>query len=249
MSKDFEDRKRENFLKLVELSDELETFDLKFDIYAQDPNDWDWLSQIIPGLCIYSAGGALPFQAEGLINGHPFYYRERHGTARLNIGEIDGEMPYLNKAVYTASEEVEEFRRGPEWIATFINLLENLKKAPFQYEFSGNEVILANDGVKNPDSISTAEGVVKIHKFWGDTSEEALKYHYENSKAMLVDHFKWPLDYFNKMMELEDINPIPLNRDERIISEPNFEVRLPDALRNADGRVEISASDWLEGND
>lgn len=49
------------------------------------------LLQEFPNLTITSAGGAIPFQAEGVFEGYPFYFRYRGGRASLSVLQKDGE--------------------------------------------------------------------------------------------------------------------------------------------------------------
>ena len=46
-------------------------------------------------------GGACPFQANGKINGFPFYFRARHGMWTLEVARV-GEDPVGNPTVYFA---------------------------------------------------------------------------------------------------------------------------------------------------
>jgi hypothetical protein len=247
MSEEFDALKKENFMKLMEAAANGESSpDIKFDMWAQDPHDWNWLQEMIPGVVITSAGGIMPFQVEGYLNDHPFYYKERDGDARLNVGAVDGPAPYLGDCIYTSKTDVEEFRRGPGWISTFMNLIEALARSHFLYEFEGKKVIMPNnESDKNLDNITVAEGITEIYKTWGHSPEEALAYHYTSGKGVLVDHYGWQLEYYDKMIELEDINPIPLNKDERVIPEPVFEVRAPEIWRNSEGLVEIPENVWV----
>lgn len=250
MSEEFDAKKKDALMNIFEAAARGEdTSHMKFDMYAQDPNDWSWLGELVPGLVVSSAGGLVPFQAEGLLKGHPFYYRERHGQARLNIAELEADNAYLDNCIYTAYADVDEFRCGPEWITTFLNLVERLKRAPFLYKFEGNEVKF-----KNPETKGTTQSLEDIyiddertvHVAWGDSPEEALEFSYESGKEVLVDHYGWDLAFYNRMVELEARNPVPLNVDDRVIPDPDFEVRVPESWRNSDGEIEIPADVWEE---
>ena len=92
---------------------------LNFDIYAQNPDEWIWLRKIIPNLVVSSAGGSCPFQAEGLLYGLPFYYRERNGWASLSVGESNGAPPYLD-SIYSAGIDCAEFSDEEEFARLMI---------------------------------------------------------------------------------------------------------------------------------
>ena len=42
-------------------------------------------------LIIESIGGCCPCQAEGTMNGYPFYFRARHGDWQLDVAEVGGD--------------------------------------------------------------------------------------------------------------------------------------------------------------
>jgi len=75
---------------------------------------------------IDTIGGACPVQAEGRINGKPFYFRARGAAWRLNIGGDDDQLvltpewsygePYGNEA-FAAGWMSEDEARGFIWRA------------------------------------------------------------------------------------------------------------------------------------
>jgi hypothetical protein len=57
-----------------------------------------------PTLVIENKGGACPYQAEGTLYGGRFYFRYRHGLARLNLHRDASDNLYLPvKADYSVS--------------------------------------------------------------------------------------------------------------------------------------------------
>ena len=47
--------------------------------------------ETINALIIESIGGYCPCQAEGTMNGYPFYFRARHGDWQLDVAEVGGD--------------------------------------------------------------------------------------------------------------------------------------------------------------
>lgn len=124
-----------------------------FDMYARDPQDFAALAEVVPGLVITSAGGICPLQVSGTILGHPFYYRERHGWAELRVGgehtDADDELHILSPH-WEAAEQVEEFRDGPGWADSLINLIPRLERGTFLFEFPCARIVY-----DDPDDLST----------------------------------------------------------------------------------------------
>lgn len=199
--------------------------EIPFDMYAQDPNEWAWLQEIIPGLVIASAGGMAPFQAEGLYYGHPFYYRDRHGWASFRVGALDGEAPYLgNEILYIAGVETEEFVGGEHFIRNLVNIIPNLKRSEFPYEFEGKKLNLFND---KSWGYSVSETEKEIRVGWGHTPEEAYPNIFTTS-AYLMEHGA-SAEHQLKMVQDGEFSPIPVNKDERRYPavDPEFVVILP----------------------
>lgn len=233
MSKKFEEEKKKAFLKLLESGDS----NTQFDIYSQDPNEWAWLEAFIPGIQVTSAGGLIPFQAEGTLHGHPFYYRERGGEASLNVGDLNGGKPYIgDKALWSASEEVEEFRSGPEWIVTLIRLVDTLDRSPFRYEFLGKEVNITG-GKNNIEGLVTSERE-QLYSGWGFSAEEAFAAAHETSKYLL-EYLEWEEEFAAAVRRMRNLSPVPVNQDTRDYPEdtPDFRVTVPESWRDEDGKV------------
>ena len=241
MSKDFEENKKNAFLEWLDSDGEL-----GFDMYSQDPTDWDWLKQFVPTLIIKSAGGLCPFQAEGYIFNLPFYYRERHGWASLELGEEEALNGYSGDSLFSSGIEVEEFRSGPGWISTLLTLIEKLEKSDFLYYFSGNEVKW-----EDPNDVNTAY-IVGDYKLGypgrGANPEEA----YRNSIGIwefLVER-GWKPEDVQKLVDLQDIKPVPKNEDRRIFPNPipEFKVSVPELWRLEDGTIELPREMFREEN-
>lgn len=247
MSAEFEEKLKESFMEFLEGEDS----ELDFDIHAQDLNDWAWLSEFIPGIVVTSAGGIVPFQAEGLYHGHPWYYKERHGQARLNVGQKDDADAYgVDGSLFTSYMDVEEFRSGPGWISTLMTLVERLEKAPFRYDFDSFDVdfreiseerkLAGGNSYTVDDLIETDRPNIRFGICgWGHSPEEA----YEDTKAIseyLFEH-GYSEEVQHKMWELKKIDPTPKNKDERDFSTANFEfeVRVPEVWRCEDGSILI----------
>jgi hypothetical protein len=251
MSKKFDAQHRKNAEEYLSASEFFS--ELGFDLYAQDINDWTWLSQLIPGIVVTSAGGIVPFQAEGLLHGLPFYYRERSGWASLSIAGANEPNAYGNTNLYHAGEEVEEFRSGPGWVSTLLNLVENLERSPFLYHFEGRDTQTTGEGDEMEVHTLNAP---KTYWGWGHTPEEAFEDTKEIS-SYLSEH-GYSEDFQREMWDAKRIYPMHTNDDDRIFPDPEpvFAVFVPNSWRDETGRIEVpmrmfvvDANDAIEEED
>lgn len=227
---EFQDKKRETFISYLESEGDEE---LEFDLYAQNVDGWRWLQEWIPGIVISSAGGVAPFQAQGLLHGHPFYYKDRHGYAFLNVGELDGEAPYLgDTTLYSASVETEEFAGGENFVKNLMKLVPELKRTPFPYEFQGRKIEWGNESI-HARKYRVVEG--EFDEFptvgWGYFPEEAFEELAKPSEYLLS--CGWTEEIQREIYELKAFSPEPVKTDERKYPDvdPPFTVNLPEALR------------------
>lgn len=216
------ENRKEEFLKALETGD-------KFDLYAQDPNDWSELAKLIPGIIITSAGGIVPFQAEGTLHGYPFYYRDRHGVAELRIGAVGSTDHILpSGALYNASVETPEFEGDKNFVKNLYSLVPKLEKGPFLYRFVGRKPKFKNDGAWSYtiDSADTEEALG-----WGHTPEEA----YVNSSmpSSYLEEKGFALEAQRKFWIDRDVDPRPTNADERVYPspEPDFRVNPIESIK------------------
>lgn len=197
---------------------------IPFDMYAQDPSDWSWLQELIPGFIVSSAGGAVPFQAEGLFQGYPFYYRDRGGVASLRVGELDGDPPYQgNSILYTASRETPEFEGSKHFISNLTKLIPLLDRALYLYDFIGKKLIYAST---QDWSYTVSPTETEVTSSWGMTPEEAYLELMAPSRY-LIEHGA-SAELQERMCLDRAFNPIPLNVDDRHFpaSMPNFHIAL-----------------------
>lgn len=227
---EFQDKKREAFISYLESEGDEE---LEFDLYAQNVDGWRWLQEWIPGIVISSAGGIAPFQAQGLLHGHPFYYKDRHGYAFLNVGELDGEAPYLgDTTLYSASIETEEFAGGENFVKNLMKLVPELKCTPFPYEFQGRKIEWGNENI-HARKYRVVEG--EFDDFptvgWGYFPEEAFEELAKPSEYLLS--CGWTEEIQREIYELRAFSPEPVKTDERKYPEvdPPFTVNPPESLR------------------
>lgn len=237
---DFEPGKTSDFLDWFMNLEEKET---KVDL-SQSDKRIEWVSEFIPGLNIASYGGIVPFQAEGLIHNLPFYYRDRGSTITLKVNHEGADNAYGSNALYNASAEAfDGSDMGMNWLSVFFNLMERLDKSPYLYEFEAKTI-----RYKEKNNLSTAY-VVDGHEDrvygWGYSAAEAYESTKEISSFLTFSGFTEEIQKLH--WELQDINPIPVNEDDRIYPdpEPSFTVNVPDNWRNSDGMIEIPA-DFLD---
>lgn len=205
----------ENFKAYIESDGEID-----FDIYAQDPNEWAELSEIIPGLIVSSAGGICPFQSEGLLHGLPYYLKERGGWISLRVGQTEGNA--FSDVLYAAGMEYKEFADISYFEDMLIKLVPLLKPASFRWEFEAKKLEWDEAGEWTggaTDEIETQYG-------WGNTPEEALLQIQEISEYLVEAGMSAEMQV--AMNKARQINPIPINEDNRVWPEemPNFVVNL-----------------------
>lgn len=63
-------------------------------------------------LVIDRIGGACPVQAEGTVNGKPFYFRARGAAWRMNIGGDDSQLVLVPEWTYGEAYGNEAFAAG-----------------------------------------------------------------------------------------------------------------------------------------
>lgn len=199
------------------------------DIYSQDPGAWAPLSRAIPGLIITSAGGMCPYQAEGTLKGHPFYFRYRHGYADLRAGEYDSKvMPYLDGALWHSGVDYGDTFGGAlsssEFTTLMIELVPALNPAKFYWKFEGRKVIVEGNSTTGL-SLSVTDKT-EICGGWGITPEQALLQIASPSDYLLENG--WSLEDQALYYKLKKIDPKPINKDDRVWPDPQpvFEVTL-----------------------
>lgn len=220
MSEDFDEKKKEAFVAYLESDGEI-----PFDMYSVDLEKSEALQEIFPGLLISSAGGIVPFQAEGLIDGYPFYYRDRHGWASLTIGEKDGEPPYLmDGSLYSAGVETEEFGGGDNFLKNLTKLIPALERSPFLYHFEG--WALDYDTYENGYTSFRKTDMKETIYGWGQNVDEAWEYVHKFKEHMR--EYGWDEDFQSRKIEAQEIGRVPVNQDERVFPEPEpvFRVNL-----------------------
>ena len=208
---DFENSHYEAFKAYVEAEDDLFE-EVGFDMYAQTPKAWEHLSEKIPGLIVTSAGGWVPFQSEGLLQGLPYYLRCRHDVASLTIGQADSNI--FEDALFYAEIDYTKFAGIENFEDMIIQLVPLLEKMPFRYEFA----------CKVPEYDEN-------HKHTGNTTDkDDTTYGWGNSPEEAFESLMKP-NWFLKERGVSDeeqlyrrglqkINPSPINEDNRVWPNP-----------------------------
>lgn len=188
---------------------------IRFDIFSRNLEDSIPLQEIIPGLVVSSAGGFGLFQAEGLLKGYPFYFRAEQGGASLKVGAADSDFPYLPSDALWISNVQEGYTEYgmtyDEFLYAMVNLVPNLKPSPFLWEFETYRVT----NFTTPTVDTSKRDIIRG---WGHTS-------FEGYLSTLV-YPAWleqrgvTIETWEKCVELMDINPEPVNIDDRIYPYP-----------------------------
>jgi hypothetical protein len=236
MSEEFEQHLEKAFQEWIASDSEL-----RFDMYAQDLADSKPLQELIPSLVVTSAGGICPFQAEGMLFGLSFYYRERGGWASLRLGQKAEDCYLTAESLFDAGEEVDEFRSGAVWLDTLINLIPKLEKTVFLYSFpyltfplGDFEDLLTVEPGTDPTQIShyyvRAESAAEAFRIASTFEEDAWLTEKGCTSEMQRKWFE---------ARVATMSQIPLKSDERVWPDPLpvFEVNVPEAWRREDGRI------------
>lgn len=192
------------------------------DLYQQDPSDWKFLAEFIPGLKITSAGGMAPFQALGTLHGYPFYFRARHEWATLQLS-APGTDPVGWEHIYYSSSEAPFFVDARVFCELMLKLVPELKRSPFRWQFEGHKLHFPDP--KKWEAVQSDEK--ETYYGWGVNPEEGWSETQKVSEYLLENGCTEEVQL--EMTKLRDISKIPLNQDDRIFPEvdPVFEVRLP----------------------
>lgn len=190
---------------------------IPFDLYAQDIEDWKFLQELIPGIVITSAGGVGLFQAEGLIEDYPFYFRSETGSSSICIAEPNGTPHLFTGEVLwygRCDTDPELFRMNDvEFVRELLKCMKNLEKAPFLWTFMGRKLIF-KDRNNLKAGWSTGEELEESHGY-GHTAEEG----YAKAAEPFTDERYLaiaPLELQQAMWRDKQVSPIPLVGDKRL---------------------------------
>lgn len=230
MSKEF-DEKQEKAL-MAFLNGEIDADD--FDMYARDPQDFAALSAVVPGLVVTSAGGIVPFQAEGTIQGHPFYYRERHGWAELRIGgeHANGSTDdHVLSPHWIAQEQVEEFRTGPSWADSLVNLVPRLERGTFLFEFPCARIVYDDENDLSTGRIDeSTRGLMSTNVRGFDEQDAIARYTtFELSPWLAQKGIDEQKQRLSHQLRVDAFVPKAVSPDTRVFPEdfPDFRIVLP----------------------
>lgn len=168
----------------------------------------------IPSLQLHSAGGMLPFQAEGTIDGLPFYFRYRSDYMSLTVAASERDE-FWSKPLYQAGQEYGDgdgyggVLSHEEFMEQFPKMVKMLKKAPLLWEFKGRYL------QDNEEFNHTAGKEVTRHA-WGYTAEEA----YACLHSMEYFEDESLHETMRKVAENQNLSPISSTVDDRVFPDP-----------------------------
>lgn len=226
LSKEFEENTKAAFMEWLNSNGEVD-----FDMWARDPKDYEFMKQYVPSLVVASAGGMCPFQAEGLLFGFNFYYRERHGWAELRLANAKDECYGGEGVLYSAGCEVEEFRDSSHWLPTLLELIPQLSRPPFPYLFLHKELKYTDSNDAFTAYVDEADEAMTARTGWANTPEEALEAvkKFEEIAYLTTHGITFEKQKFLHDLMLSTLQEAPANSDERKFPEvePVFEVLRP----------------------
>lgn len=153
-----------------------------FDMHAVDPDEHSWVGSLVAGLTVDSAGGIVPFQAEGSIGARAtdgslvpmrWYYRSRHGWASLSVAMTADEC-YGSSPLFAAGTECVEFESGPIWTERLVRLAGELEPISFLYWFP-TLAVQSEIGAVHPaiaELVDQGLSVLDIVTYWDEHPEQ-----------------------------------------------------------------------------
>jgi hypothetical protein len=191
--------------------------EVRFDMYAQDIDAWSFLRELIPGIVVSSAGGAGLFQAEGLLNEYPFYFRSETGTASICIATPDG-SPHLftGDTLWFGRCDTDGdifFMSDEDFVRELMKCMKDLKVAPFLWEFRGKDVEYHDN--HNLEAGWTILDKAKEFYGYGQTAEEGYA---KASEPFTDKRFLAIMDIptQKRLWQEQEVNPNPVNQDKRV---------------------------------
>lgn len=127
----------------------------------------------IPNVTITGSGGAVPFQAEGTIDGYEFYFRYRHGSASLRVGTDDAvSVPYWAAGV-VYGDDLDGTLNYDEFVFLFCHLAARLDVAEFTYRFTLSPDAIRTKLAAHPDDMAQLLEQPRWINAYGFTVDEA----------------------------------------------------------------------------
>lgn len=176
------------------------------------------LERRIPDLKISEMGGYCPYQAMGTLGKYNFYFRSRHCIASLSLSEndpIDKSSVQWNSTKILPAED--EFTDVEDFSKLMLEFVQSLEKEPFPYEFKGRKVDILTSSNNEMELSQTDEEQIFVG--WGFSPEEAYANIFKISSYL--EEMGISEDIQRRIQKLQDIQPEPLNEDERVFSEEN----------------------------
>lgn len=151
--------------------------------YARVKDETQRLALAVPHLDIFDAGGMVPFQASGLWEEYPFYFRYRHGHASLSVGGEDPVTAPRWTASATYGDPMSGFLTVNEFHYLFCYLGHRLEPAPQLYVFRQGD-----DGLS---------GMRRIYAFSEFEARQRMKTTSDNPAAEKrnIELVERPVDY------------------------------------------------------
>ena len=187
--------------------------------------DWSELERRVPGLSVSQAGGSVPFQSEGTLCGYSYYFRYRGGGVSLAVGATDSTPTVWSGALWSATTSYGDEWGGSlsqvEFEALMVELVPQLTRAPFLWQFSGRKVKLEDTALGVTMTRTYHE---EIYRSLAHTADEA--YERLHSLDPVLESHGWTPKRQKAYFALREIHPVPLNEDTRVFPhpEPTFSV-------------------------
>lgn len=143
-------------------------------------------------------GGMFPFQAEGTLAGHPFYFRYRSGSVSLRVGgeDVVGEPLYISGMNYGGEYGGDLSRE--QFAEVFPQMVASLERQLPLWQFQGTYVS------------GSMAGRTSHAAYHADTPEEAWK-----AIHTVPEGWAYGAEQWEKSVREMGLNPVPLSTEDK----------------------------------
>lgn len=223
----------------------MEEVDIKFNVFAQDTQEWEGFNQFVPGMTIYSAKPD-PVIIRGLFYDRPFMFVKMDSEIILTVGAKGGKEPYDIKDCEYQSVIVlmGDFVSSAKWEELLLTGTFNLSRCETVYEFKAYAV-----DITDPRNMKKTNRIVK-EVSRGHSPYEAYTRIYKS----IHDHYskmgwnnKQINDYYEKTrVQPDDWDVVGIDKTELPLT-LDLGTNVPDSWKPAPNVVKIPDEDWNEG--
>lgn len=197
---------------------------IPFDPLAQDPSEWEFLQESLPGVVVSSAGLNPLTKAtviKGLLEKHPFLLESTADGTSLLVGDPDGMFEDAN-ILYSSHFASPLINTIDDVRTALIATVTHLNLHPFEYKFKA-KLIESYSG----DRLTLSHDLDDIVSGLGITPEDGYKMAKQNNINGLTAA-GFTIYSALSLWEARQVEETPINKDPRNFPEtyPTFEVHI-----------------------